>query len=161
MSKLSNVVIKDKNTVYIAKDAILGKNVIIYPNNVIDKGCQIADNVTLFSGNIISNSSIGKGCKLQSSIIENSTLEDCCLIAPFCNIYKSSLHQNIIIQSFTTIKNSSVASNTKIGKFVTINNTIIKEPTYIGNRVTIVADKKEKVIIEKQNIIKENSIIKK
>ena len=52
----------NQNNIYIDKTVKIGKNVKIYPFNVIVGDCIIKDNVTLYPYNFISNSQIGENC---------------------------------------------------------------------------------------------------
>jgi hypothetical protein len=67
-------VLKDKKTIFIDKKTKVGKNVIIYENNRIEGASVIEDNVTIFPNCFISNSSIGKGSKIYSAIIDKSKI---------------------------------------------------------------------------------------
>ncbi len=110
-----DVVIIDRKTTYIADDAIIEKNVIIYPNNYVDSGSVIKENSTLLPGNYIIGSTIGKGSKLHNSVVENAFIGECSIVGPFSHIRPNSkLGQNVKVGNFCEIKNSIVGDNTKI-----------------------------------------------
>lgn len=105
----------DKKSIYIASDVIFGKNVIIYPGNVIESGTIIEDNVTLLPNNYIEKSTIKKGSKIHSSTIESSVVGERCIIGPYAHLRpKSNLASNVKVGNFCEIKNSSIGEGTKI-----------------------------------------------
>lgn len=133
MNKNNGVVLKDKKSIFIAADVVVGKNVIIYPNNIIEKGSVIADNVTLYPGNFITASRIGKGCKLQSSVIENSITGQGCLIGPYAHLRpKTILKDNVKVGNFCEIKNSIIGSNTKISHLAYVGDTTMGSNCNVG-----------------------------
>lgn len=99
---------------FIDKKAQIGKNVIIYENNRIDGETVIEDNVTIYPNCFISNSIIGKGSKIYSSIIENSKLGACVCIGGYCKISKSEVGNNVKIGEFCVVRKEKVLSNTKV-----------------------------------------------
>ncbi len=133
MNKNSGVILKDKKSIFIDADVSIGKNVIIYPNNTIEKGTIIADNVTLYPGNFITASKIGKGCKLQASVVESSVTGQGCLIGPYAHLRpKTILKDNVKVGNFCEIKNSIIGSNTKISHLAYVGDTTIGTNCNIG-----------------------------
>ena len=96
-------VVLNKRTVSIDSKAQIGKNVIIYENNRIDGNSVIEDNVTLFPNCFISDSIIGKGAKIYTSVIEKSDVGACSSVGPFSHL-----------------KNSKIKSHTKVGAFCSL-----------------------------------------
>lgn len=133
MNKNSGFILKDKKSTFIDTDVTIGKNVIIYPNNTIEKGSVIEDNVTLLPGNYISSSTIGKGSKVHASVIESSSTGQGCLIGPYSHLRpKSVLKDNVKVGNFCEIKNSVVGSNTKVSHLAYIGDTTIGSNCNIG-----------------------------
>lgn len=126
-------ILKDKKSIYIDDDVTFGENVIIYPNNTIEKGSVIGDNVTIMPGNVISGSVIGKGAKLFSSVIENSRVGDGSLIGPFAHLRpKSILGSNVKVGNFCEIKNSTIGDNTKISHLAYVGDSTVGKNCNIG-----------------------------
>lgn len=71
---INNGVIVIGNNVYIEADCEIGKGTVIYPNNVIIGQSIIENDVVLESGNIIKDSIICSGVKLQGCYCEKSKL---------------------------------------------------------------------------------------
>ena len=106
--KIVDYVLKDKKSIFIDKRTKIGKNVIIYENNRIEGQSVIEDNVTIFPNCFISNTSIGKGAKIYSSIIEKSNIGACCSVGPYSVIKKSEIGAFVKVGAFSEIKNSVV-----------------------------------------------------
>lgn len=133
MNNKNHIILKDKKSIFIDPDAKIGNNVIIYPNNTIEKGSVIEDNVTLLPGNYITNSTICKGSKIQLSVIESSFVGSCCLIGPFSHLRpKTVLKDNVKVGNFCEIKNSQIGSNTKISHLAYVGDASIGESCNIG-----------------------------
>lgn len=126
-------ILKDKKSVYIEEGVIFGKNVIIYPNNIIEKGSEIGDNVTLMPGNVISASKIGKGSKVFSSVIENSKVGEGCLIGPYAHLRpKTVLGSNVKVGNFCEVKNSTIGDNTKLSHLAYVGDSTVGKNCNIG-----------------------------
>lgn len=153
----SNFVIKDKSSVFIDDKVKIGENVIIYENNRIEGNTEICDNVTIFPNNFISNSVIGKGSKLFSSVLENSEVGACVSIGPFAHLRTGSkIESHAKVGNFCEIKNSEIGAyskishlayvgDAKVGKncnigcgaiFVNYNGKV-KQKTFVGDKVFI------------------------
>ena len=101
-------VLKDKKSIFIDKKTKVGKNVIIYENNRIEGASVIEDNVTIFPNCFISDSSIGKGSKIYSAVIEKSKLGVCCSVGPFTIIKKSAVKDFAKVGAFSELKSATI-----------------------------------------------------
>lgn len=94
----AGVKIIDLSTTYIEKEVVIGKNVIIYPNNYICGSSEIRDNTIIYPNCLIMDSVIGENCE----------------IGPFSNIkQKSKIGNNSIIGAYVEVKNSLLKDNVK------------------------------------------------
>lgn len=158
-------VVLDKKSTYIDDSVVIGKNVIIYPGNYIVGNSIIGDNVTLLPNNYITNSTIKKGSKLHSSVVEDSEVGERCIVGPYAHLRPHTLLSDCVkVGNFCEIKNSKIGENTKIshlgyvgdatiGKncnigcgaiFVNYNgktkaNTFVGDNCFIGSNVNIIA----------------------
>ena len=120
-------VLLDKKTTFIDKRAKIGKNAIIYENNRIEGTCYIADNVTIFPNCFISNTIIGKGSKIYSSIIEKSKIGACVSVGPFSIIRKCDVGEFSKVRAFCELKNSNFNENTTISTGSIVNDDVLKK----------------------------------
>ena len=95
MNNKNHIILKDKKSIFIDPDAKIGNNVIIYPNNTIEKGSVIEDNVTLLPGNYITNCQIGEGNKIAFSYLEESVIKSNCQIGPYAHIRPNRVYSHI------------------------------------------------------------------
>lgn len=102
--------------------------------------CKIGENVEIYRGTIIKNSSIGDGCVLKgSSIIENSTISANVEIFS-SNIFDSEIDSETKVGPFAHIRNNSkIGKNCRVGNFVEIKNSIIGNETKMAH-LTYVGD---------------------
>ena len=100
----------DKRSIFIDNKAKIGKNVIIYENNRIDGNCVIEDNVTIYPNCFITNSVVGKGTKIYSSVVFGSKIGKCSSVGPFCNLKKTIIQEHVKVGSFCELKNINVDS---------------------------------------------------
>jgi len=107
-------VLVDKKTTFIEKGSKIGKNVIIYENNRIEAGSVIEDNVTIFPNCYISNSIIGKGSKIYSSVIKNSKIGRCAFIEPFVYLNGCEAGEKCKIKSFSRLKKEKIGFESAI-----------------------------------------------
>lgn len=110
-------VIKNKRSVYIDEKVKIGKNVIIYENNRIEGNTIIEDNVTIFPNSFITNSIIGKGAKIYSSLIEKTEIGVCASIGPYSVLKNAKIEDYVKIGSFCEVKNAEVKKNEVLESF--------------------------------------------
>ena len=111
------VTIKSPETVFLSKDTIYGKNVIINPYVVIGKKTKIGNNVEI----------------LSFTHIEDSILESAVRIGPFARIRPGSyLMKGSKIGNFVETKKSKIGKNSKINHLSYIGDTTIGKNVNIG-----------------------------
>ena len=110
-----NLKLIDKQSTFIGKNVIFGENVVVYEGNRIDGETYIGDNTIILPHNYIIDSRIGSGCKIHSSVIEESVIKDGVIIGPFARIRPGSLiGDGAKIGNFCEVKNSKIGKKTKI-----------------------------------------------
>lgn len=150
---LEGVTIINPEHTYIERYVRIGKDTIIYPGvhiegkSVIGKGCTILPNAR------ISNSLIGNKVVIKdSSVIEDSVIEDGCQIGPFAHLRPGSrIKKNVRIGNFVEIKKSTIGEWTKAMHLTYIGDAEIGRNVNVGaGTITCNYDgfKKHKTIIE-------------
>ena len=128
-----NLILKDKNTVYIDPTVIIGNNVTIYENNRIEGNTVIGDGVTIFPNNRIIDSSIGENSVIDNSYLEKATVGRECKIGPFSRLRPDAvISDNACIGNFVEVKNSIVGKKTKASHLAYIGDAEIGENCNIG-----------------------------
>ena len=130
---LSGVTVTDPNSVYIDLDATLGQDTVVRPNthvvgaSKIGSGCEIGPNT------VLENSEIGDQCRVVSSVVRGSTLEDGVEVGPFSHVRAGSyLEKDVHVGSFVEVKQSRLGAGTRSHHFSYIGDADIGAKVNIG-----------------------------
>ena len=119
----NGVTLIDPRTTYIGVDVKIGKDTIIYPNNILEGNTVIESGCTLLQNNRIKDSYIETGVEVQSSVILESRVGENTTVGPFAYIRpESSIGKGVRIGDFVEIKKSTIGDGTKVSHL-----------TYIGD----------------------------
>ena len=161
----NGVTLINQDTIYIDETVKIGKDTVIYPNNIISGNTIIGENCTLYSDNEISNSTIKDNVQIRKSFIEDSYVDEYTTIGPYAHLRpKSNLGKKVKIGNFVEVKNANLGDNSKashlayvgdgdIGKNVNIgcgvifvnydgknkNRSIVKDNAFIGSNSNLIA----------------------
>lgn len=149
----------------IDKSVTFGKNVKIYPGNIVQGNTHLGDNVVLMPNNYICDCTIGDNSIIEYSYLKQSKVGKNVKIGPFCHLRPNSIiDDDCKIGNFCEVKNSHVGGGTKashltyigdsdIGKNCNIgcgvifvnyngkikNKTIVEDNCFIGSNVNLIA----------------------
>lgn len=119
----NGVTLIDPKTTYIGIDVEIGKDTIIYPNNILEGNTKIGSNCILYQNSRIVDSVIGDEVDIQSSVILNSNIGDNTTVGPFAYIRpETTIGKHARIGDFVEIKKSTIGDGTKVSHL-----------TYIGD----------------------------
>ena len=119
----NGVTLIDPKTTYIGVDVKIGKDTIIYPNNILEGNTEIGEGCLLYQNSRISNSIIENNVDVQSSVVLDSRIGENTTVGPFAYIRpESSIGKNARIGDFVEIKKSTIGDGTKVSHL-----------TYIGD----------------------------
>ena len=119
----NGVTLIDPNITYIGVDVEIGKDTIIYPNNILEGNTKIGERCLLYQNSRISNSIIENDVDIQSSVILDSRIGENTTVGPFAYIRpESSIGKHARIGDFVEIKKSTIGDGTKVSHL-----------TYIGD----------------------------
>lgn len=119
----NGVTLIDPKTTYIGIDVKIGKDTIIYPNNILEGNTEIESGCMLLQNNRIKDSYIESGVEIQSSVILESRIGENTTVGPFAYIRpESSIGKDARIGDFVEIKKSTIGNGTKVSHL-----------TYIGD----------------------------
>lgn len=117
------VTLIDPKTTYIGVDVKIGKDTIIYPNNIFEGKTVIGENCTILQGCRIKDSVIESGVEIQASVVLESRIGENTSVGPFAYIRpESTIGKNARIGDFVEIKKSNIGDETKVSHL-----------TYIGD----------------------------
>lgn len=130
---MNGVTIIDPYATIIESEVSIGKDTIIYPGAVIQKGSIIGENVTIYGSTRIRKSKIGDNVVIDNSLIEESIVEDNVTIGPNAHLRpKSHLKENVHIGNFVEVKNAVIGKDTKAGHLAYIGDADIGNSVNIG-----------------------------
>ena len=132
-SKRPYKIIGDKKSIYIEKSVKIGKNVTIWPNNIIKGHTIIGDNVTLLPNNNITDCIIENDCIIEQSYLEDSKVGEKTNVGPFSRLRpKSIIGKSCKIGNFVEVKNSTIGDGTKASHLAYIGDACVGENCNIG-----------------------------
>lgn len=136
---LDGVTIIDPDSTYIEAGVSVGQDVTIYPGVTLEGNTVIAEDAVLYPGSRISNSTIGKGTKVQNSVILDSTVGEGSTIGPYAYLRPgSSIGNGCRVGDFVEVKNSVIKDGAKVSHLTYIGDGEIGEKTNIGCGVVFV-----------------------
>ena len=153
----------DPATVYIEEDVEIGRDTIIYPGAVLQGKTVIGENCQILGASRIVDSILRNNIKVESSVIEDSILENGVTIGPFAHLRpKSHLKEKVHIGNFVEVKKSVLEKGVKAGHLTYLGDAQIGEDTNIGaGTITCNYDGKNKfkTIVGKNSFIGSDSML--
>ncbi len=108
---LAGVTMQDPSTAYIEPSVELAQDVTLEANVRLRGATKVGEGTTIGAGSEIVDTVIGRDCRIMSSVIESSTVEDEVHIGPFAHVRPGS----------------SIGSRVKLGNYAEIKNTRLGE----------------------------------
>ena len=110
--------IRDRNAVWIDTQASIEPGAIIEPGSHIKGKTTIATNSKIGPNAIIENSTIGRGCTLESCTIRGSVLRDEVEVGPYSTIRPGcKIESRVHIGTHAELKESQIGEGVRIGHF--------------------------------------------
>lgn len=153
----NGVTLIDPETTYISGCAIIERDTIIYPNNMIEGNTIIGEGTILYPNSRIVESKIGKNVTVQSSVILEAEIGDNTTVGPFAYIRPESIiGSSARIGDFVEIKKSTIGDNTKVSHLTYIGDAEVGKNCNFGCGTVVVnydGSKKHKTIIGDNSFI--------
>jgi bifunctional UDP-N-acetylglucosamine pyrophosphorylase/glucosamine-1-phosphate N-acetyltransferase len=123
----------DPDATYIGPGVQIGKDTTILPNTILMGDTRIGGNCTLGPNTSIKSCTIGDGCHIRFSVLEQAELAEGVDVGPFAHIRSGSvLGPNVHMGNFGEVKNSTLGAGVKMGHFSYIGDATIGENVNIG-----------------------------
>ena len=130
---MAGVTIVDPNTTYIDDTVQIERDVTILPGCLLQGDTIIGTNSVIGPYTHIVGSSIGNGCTIRNSFVEEASVADACEIGPFAHLRKGAiLDTGVHMGNFGEVKNSYLGPGTKMGHFSYIGDAHIAGNVNIG-----------------------------
>lgn len=129
----NGVILIDTNTTYIEESVIIGEDTVIYPNAIIQGKTNIGKNCEIIGNTRIIDCNIGNNVRIESSVLEESIVEDKVTIGPFAHLRpKAVLKEEVHIGNFVEVKKSTLEKGVKAGHLTYLGDATVGEKTNIG-----------------------------
>ncbi len=129
----NGVTLIDPRSTYIEKDVLIGKDTIIYPGAILEGKTKIGEDCLIKGSTRIVDSEISNFVTIESSVIENSKVNENTTIGPFAHLRpNSNIGKNVKIGNFVEVKNSNVEDFSKAGHLAYVGDADIGKNVNIG-----------------------------
>jgi len=129
----SGVTLIDPATVYLDATVSFEQDVIVLPNTSIRGATHVASGASIGPNAQVTDSTIGPGVTIESSVVRSAVFESGVHIGPFSHIREGThLGPDVHIGSHAEIKASHIGKGTHIGHFSYVGDAVIGEAVNIG-----------------------------
>lgn len=130
---LAGVTLIDPAATYIGADVAIGRDTVIYPQNVLEGNTSIGEGCVLYPGCRIADSVIGDHVTIQSSVIIESSVGEGTAIGPAAHLRpESEIGKDVRIGNFVETKHVQIGDHTKVSHLTYVGDGIIGEHTNVG-----------------------------
>lgn len=136
---LEGVTMVDPDTVFVGNDVRLGRDVVIYPNVMIEGGTTVGNGCVIYPGTRIVNSVIAEKVIVKDcSVIEDSEIASLAIIGPFAHLRPGSvIGSRARIGNFVEVKKSTIGEGSKASHLTYIGDATVGRDVNIGAGVII------------------------
>ncbi|MBP5661854.1 MAG: bifunctional UDP-N-acetylglucosamine diphosphorylase/glucosamine-1-phosphate N-acetyltransferase GlmU [Clostridia bacterium] len=140
------VTLIDPDNTYIEPDVEIGKDTVIYPNNLLTGQTKIGERCVLYPNSRIDSSVIGDETEVQASVMLKAIVGTNCTIGPNAYLRPGSrIGNHARIGDFVEIKNSEIGDGTKVSHLTYIGDAQVGKDCNMGcGTVFVNYDGKEK-----------------
>lgn len=127
------VILIDPENTYVEESVKIGKDTVLYPGVFLQGNTVIGENCEIIGNSRIIDSTLGNNIRVESSVIEESILEDWVTMGPFAHLRpKSHLKEKVHIGNFVEVKKSTLEKGVKAGHLTYLGDAQVGENTNIG-----------------------------
>ncbi|MGL5960412.1 MAG: bifunctional UDP-N-acetylglucosamine diphosphorylase/glucosamine-1-phosphate N-acetyltransferase GlmU, partial [Cetobacterium sp.] len=129
----NGVILIDADNTYIEESVVIGQDTTIYPGALIQGDTEIGQNCEILGNTRIIDCKIADEVRIESSVLEESIVENKVTIGPFAHIRpKSHLKEEVHIGNFVEVKKSVLEKGVKAGHLTYLGDATVGEKTNIG-----------------------------
>ncbi|WP_349763427.1 bifunctional UDP-N-acetylglucosamine diphosphorylase/glucosamine-1-phosphate N-acetyltransferase GlmU [Fusobacterium sp. SYSU M8D902] len=127
------VILIDPENTYVEESVKIGKDTVLYPGVFLQGDTIIGENCELIGNVRIIDSRLGNNIRIESSVIEESIIEDGVTMGPYAHLRpKSHLKEKVHIGNFVEVKKSTLEKGVKAGHLTYLGDAQVGENTNIG-----------------------------
>ena len=129
----AGVTIIDPATTYIGAQVEIGRDTMILPGTMLSGSTRIGSSCQIGPGTTIENSTLGDGCRVRQSVLEETTFEEGVSIGPFSHCRPGAyLARNVRVGNFGEVKNSYIGPETDMHHFSYLGDATLGERVNVG-----------------------------
>ena len=130
---LRGVTLEDPTSTFIDSAVEVGQDTVILPNTHLHGATRIGRECRLGPNAIIVSSTIGDGCRVVASMLEEVTLEPQADVGPFSHLRPGAyLERGVHVGNFVEVKESRLGQGTKVGHFSYLGDATLGPEVNIG-----------------------------
>lgn len=108
------VTMRDPSTAYIDATVVLAEDVVLEPNVALRGTTTVGEGSTIASGSEVLDSTIGRGCLVWASVVEQSIVQDSARVGPFAHLRPGSVvGEGAEVGNFAELKNTTLGPGVK------------------------------------------------
>ncbi|MEI6602804.1 MAG: bifunctional UDP-N-acetylglucosamine diphosphorylase/glucosamine-1-phosphate N-acetyltransferase GlmU [Clostridia bacterium] len=135
----NGVSIIDPLNTYIAEDAVIGMDTVIYPGTIIDAGVTIGEDCVIGPQARLTKAKIGDGVTINQSTVIESEIGDETKIGPFAYIRPNcKIGKGVKIGDFVEVKNATIGDKCAISHLTYVGDSDVGRNVNIGCGVVFV-----------------------
>jgi len=130
---LDGVTVIDPSSTYADADVQVGRDTVIRPMCVLEKGCRIGENCSIGPSTRLVNVEIGDGVTVLMSNLVDSAVGDGTRIGPFANVRPGCrIGANVVMGDFVEAKNSEIGDGVSMAHLSYVGDASVGEGANIG-----------------------------
>jgi bifunctional UDP-N-acetylglucosamine pyrophosphorylase/glucosamine-1-phosphate N-acetyltransferase len=130
---LAGVTVVDPQCTTIEPGVMIGQDTVIWPNTYLHGSTTIGEACEVGPNCIITDTRIGRECRIIWSVLEKAILEDRVHVGPFAHLRAGAhLAEGVHMGNFGEVKNSHLGPGTKMGHFSYVGDAAIGAGVNIG-----------------------------
>ncbi len=130
---LAGVTLTDPASTFISAASQIEPDTLIEPNTHLRGACRIGPDCVIGPNTLLTDATLGAGCQIIASVIENSTLEAGVKVGPFSRVRPGSyLEENVRLGNFAEVSRSRIGAGSRQGHFSFIGDATLGPDVNIG-----------------------------
>lgn len=127
------VTIVDPSTTYIDAAVRISEDVTVQPNCYLYGATEVATGAVIGPGTTLRNARIGRGSRVEASVIEDSTIGDRVRVGPFAHVRGGAeIGDDCELGNYAEVKNSRIGPRVKMHHFSYVGDADVGEDTNIA-----------------------------
>jgi len=130
---LAGVTVEDPTTTFIGAEAELGQDVTVLAGSRIEGRSAVAEGAVIGPNTTLRNAQVGRGTRVEASVVEDSAIGERCTVGPFAHIRGGAvIGDDCEVRNYAEVKNSRLGRGVKMHHFSYLGDAEVGDGTNIG-----------------------------